>query len=137
MPGAEVGHEIGDEERRGRVQRDDVADRARRPREDLVDDLGVPGGVATGERAVLGTRDAEVERVDVVDARPSPSRSSCTVDVVGDGELVEAVVAVEHERPLGAELGEHRDQALRHRRVGHADDLALDTRGVGERAERS
>ena len=49
-------------------KRHDVADRAGRAGEDLVHDLGVPGRVATRERAVLGSRDAEVGRVDVVHA---------------------------------------------------------------------
>ena len=91
-----------------------------------------PGRVASRQRAVLGSRDTEVGRVDVVHGDHAVAQL-VHGGVVGDGELVEPVVAVEDERPLGTELGEHRHEAFRHRRVGDTHDLAFDARGVGER----
>ena len=133
-PGGEVGHDVAHDHGGGRVERDDVADRALGPGEHLVDGLRVAGGVAAGERAHLGVRDPDVERVDVVDAHLAG------LELVdgrrgGDGELVEPVVAVEHQRPLDAERGERAHDPLGHDRVGHADGAAGRAGRVGERAE--
>ena len=82
--------------------------------------LGVPRGVAAGERAHLGDRDPEVGGVDVVDADVAVAQ---LVDGRGGGdrELVEPVVPVEDERALGAERGERADHTVGHRGVGDAD----------------
>ncbi len=53
----------------------------------------------------------------------------------GGGELVEAVVAVEHQHVLGAELAERAEHRRRHRRIRDADRLAAHARRVGERTE--
>ena len=102
--------------------------------EHLVDGLRVAGGVAPGQSAHLGVRDPDVERIDVVDA------DLTSLELVdggrgGDGELVEAVVTEEHERPLDAEGGEGADHPFGHDRVGHADGAAGGARRVGERPE--
>ena len=64
----------------------------------------------------IGAGDAEVERVE-------RERAQLAVDELvhrarrGGGELVEPVVAVEHHRPLGAELAQRAEHLRRHRLV--------------------
>ena len=83
-----------------------------RPREHLVDRLGVARRVAAGEGAQIGPWDADVERVDVVDAHLA------VLELVdgrrgGDGELVEPVVPEEDERLLDTEGGQGADRPAR------------------------
>ena len=53
----------------------------------------------------------------------------------GGGELVEAVVAVEHQHVHRAELTERVEHRRHHRRIRHADRLTAHACGIGERAE--
>src|SRR5260370_3514220 len=62
---AEVVGQSGDEERRGAVEQGDVPGRSGLAVEDLVDDLGVAGGVAAGEGAAVHGGDPELGGVDV------------------------------------------------------------------------
>ena len=106
-----------------------IADRPGRPRERPVHGLGVARSVTTRQRAHLGDRDAEVGGVDVVDA------DVAVVQLVdgrgrGDGELVEAVVPVEHECTLDAECSERAHDTLGHRGVGDTDRPTVGAHGV-------
>ena len=53
----------------------------------------------------------------------------------GRGQLVEAVVTVDHEHPDGPMVAEDVEHPLGHRRIGDADHHPADPSGVGHRAE--
>ena len=73
--------------------------------------------------------------IDARRSRTSPSRSSTTWRRGRGGELVEPVVAVDDQRPLGAPAPRARRPCARPCGVGDADHLPADTGRVGQRAE--
>ena len=96
--------------------------------------IGIGRRIATHECARIGEVDAELGGIDAV-------RADCGSDELvhrarrRGRELVEAVVAVEHHRMVGAELTQRAEHRLGHRRVGDTDHLPAHTGRVDERAE--
>ena len=92
------------------------------------------GSVSPAQRGRVGGREPHIVRVETVVSTTPPSRTTQTRDGSSHGELVEAVVAAEHQRgaaPRGEDVSHHG----RHPGVGNADRLGRRLRGVGERAE--
>ena len=133
-PGGQVADDPGGEEGGGGVEDDDVAVRAGLAVEDRPGEPGVGGGVAADEVLGDGQRDAQLGGVEVgeVDLAVGhlPHRRGG-----GGRQLVEPVVAEEHQRPLGAELHQGGDHPLGHGGVAHADRLAPGAGRVGQRPE--
>ena len=117
----------------GRIEQHDVAHRAGFALEDAVEDPGVVRRIAAEQLVDVGEPDAEIPRVEIVlvDVAetdfPHPA-------VAGGGELVQTVIAAEHERRGAAGAEDAGDQ--RHAvEVGDAHGVGLGTRRVAQRTE--
>ena len=121
-----------DEPGRG-VQHHDVADRTTGAGEHLVHDRGVVRGVAARELVDRRARDAEFAGIEVVLLHRA-ARDLPDVAVPGGGELVESVVAAEHQRGRATRL-EHADDQRHAVEVGDADGGCLGPSRIAERAE--
>src|SRR5690606_9309764 len=126
--------QTGSHQTGGRVEHHDVASGTGLAGEDLVGQPGVDTSVTAAEVVEGAPGEAQGGRVHVVGA------NLAVAQLVhggggGDGELVETVVPVDHQRSFGAVGLEDLDHPGRHVGVGHARHLTFDPGRVGQRPE--
>ena len=128
--------EVEGDETGGGVQQHDVAHRAGLPREHASGRRAALCAASPPSRSSdLRAREAEVARVEVVLGHRA-ARHLPDVAVAGRGQLVEAVVAAEHQSRRAAGL-EDADEERNPLEAGDADGGGLGAGRVAERAEDS
>ncbi len=134
MPAERSAGEAGDHDRRPGVERDDVAPRAALAFQDGADRLGRFLKAPDDQVRELRARQAELLR------RPFVHRHLALLQFRHERaarrrDLVEAVVSVDDEASLAAEVPEHGGEDRRQGGIVHADELVARAGGVGQRAE--
>lgn len=133
-PLGDVGRAIGDGERSGGVEEDDVAAGALGAGEDVAGDVDGVVEVAGLERIEGSGGEAEGSRVDGGPVNLAVAEFGNVGDG-GGGDFVEPVVGMDDHGARGAEAEESGGHLVEGGWVVDAEELVASARGVGERAE--